>query len=181
MKKRVLLATNIVLATALLFIFPDCKKNLPNTPDPTTPIKYYHLEITFIRETVRDASAIFSIPGAIFGIPNGTIIETGIHLTKIDDYHFNVPLSKNPFASGYYCIAIGDSALYDGVDQGTCITGKIIKVRVVETSITYTLSYIVPDVFFNGVSDSASTMAEFFLSGDGTIQNPSSNLLKRSY
>lgn len=163
----------IVLILMIAVMGISCKS--PSGPDPIPPIeptKYYHLEILYTRVAVRDNSAINFIPMAIFGIPDGTVIEKIYNFSKIGNLKFQVSLSKNPFAAGFYCVTVGDPALYDGINKGSCITGVEIEIRVVETGVVYALLSIVPNIFSTLVySTEISTMARFVLKGDGTIED----------
>jgi hypothetical protein len=162
----------ILFFVAALFS-AGCKS--PSGPsDPPDLTKYYNLEITYIRVAIRDASAKNVIPMAMFGIPDGTVLEVipSSSVKRIDDLTFQVSISKNPFCAGFYCVAVGDPALNDGIDKGTCITGIRIGVRVVETNIAYELSSIVLNVFKTlTYSTSVSTMARFSLKKNGTIED----------
>jgi hypothetical protein len=158
-----------------IFILGACK-NTPSGPTPPTDLsQYYHLDVTYTRVAIRDTSSfalsIYST-SAELGIPYQTeppFIEAVNLLTKIDDYNFKIPLSKNPFACGFYWIAVADYALYDGGDRGLIITGRTIKIRVEETNITYTLSHIVQSTAWYTANGPSSTMARFFLDKDGSI------------
>jgi hypothetical protein len=155
---------------------PGCKPPSgpsPIPPKPPDPINYYHFEITYIRVAIRDKNFITFIPLMKFGYPDGFALATllGPNIEKIDNFTFRA-FVPNELAAGFYCVAVDDLALNDGIDKGTCVTGIRIKIRVVETNTTYELSSIVPNVFNSlTYSTSISTMARFFLKGDGTIED----------
>jgi hypothetical protein len=145
----------------------------PIPPKPPDPIDYYHFEITYGRVAVRDKNFVTFIPLMMFGSPDGFTLATllGPNIEKIDNFTFRA-FVPNELAAGFYCVAVWDLALNDGIDKGTCVTGIRIKIRVIEKDVTYELSSIVPNVFHSlTYSTSISTMARFFLKGDGTIED----------
>jgi hypothetical protein len=161
-----------LLLVAALFSAGCKSPSGPSPIPPPEPTKYYHFEVTYIRVAFRDKNFITYLPMIVFGHPDGFHLATllGPNIKKIDGFTFQA-LVPDPLATGFYCVAVSDLALNDGVDKGTCVTGIRIKIRVIEKDVTYELSSIVPNVFNLTYSTSISTMARFFLKGDGTIEN----------
>ena len=170
--KTVFLILPLIL---FLFLTLGCKSSM--TPEPPE-VKYYNIEITYIREQISNPSTDDRIHCYISSVGYTSSIEEHLdstYFSKLDEYTF---VSKIPYRTGSnegknpHKISFMDIKRWDGVHEGSIIVATKIILRVTETGFVLELQNIAKcDIKITPYKDDWAKMAQFWLTADGKPKN----------
>jgi hypothetical protein len=163
------------LVLALLVVLCDCKNSTTPDPidpvDPVVPATFWTLKVEYTRtEILQEWAVIETAGGRITGLTEKSldfqIVDRYNQVAEINDTKFQ----DNENSGIEYHIWVSDRARMDGIDAGTSIVGRVIKLTVKETGSVFTIITVVRNNDpKNPCKTEKAEMGKFVLKHDGTI------------